>query len=157
MKKLLSVFALLLQLVRWPRTGPATSWIRTVQARRRCGATKPAPQSCIKRGAPAVFVTEDGKIYKIADQDKVKADAGKKVTITGKMDGDTITVDSVKANVDSVQCEVPPARAGRNLRLYSAPTISSHFLHQVRGAGGIAVQFGAGRSAFLARPRRSSG
>jgi len=53
-------------------------------------------QSCIKRGAPAVFVTEDGKIYQVSNQDKVKEHAGQKVTITGKMEGDTITVDSVK-------------------------------------------------------------
>lgn len=52
--------------------------------------------SCIKRGQPAVLATEDGKVYKIANQDKVTAHAGHKVTITGKMDGETITVDSVK-------------------------------------------------------------
>jgi hypothetical protein len=51
---------------------------------------------CIKGGAAAVLVTADGKIYKIADQDKVTAHAGHKVTITGKLDGDTIKVDSVK-------------------------------------------------------------
>ena len=54
-------------------------------------------QSCIKRGAPAVLVTEEGKVYAIAQQDKVKDVAGKKVTITGKAEGDTITVESVKA------------------------------------------------------------
>src|SRR5579862_5358894 len=53
-------------------------------------------QSCIKRGAAAVLVTDDGKVYKIADQDKVKAEAGKKVTITGSVDADTIKVDSIK-------------------------------------------------------------
>jgi hypothetical protein len=54
-------------------------------------------KSCIGRGAPAVFVTEDGKVYQIAEQDKVKEVAGKKVTISGKMKGeDTISVDSVK-------------------------------------------------------------
>jgi len=52
--------------------------------------------SCIKRGDPAVFVTEDGKVYQVANQDKVTAHAGHKVTITGKMDGDKITVDDVK-------------------------------------------------------------
>ena len=51
---------------------------------------------CIKGGDPAVLVTDDGKIYKIADQDKVVAHAGHKVTITGTVDGDTIKVDSVK-------------------------------------------------------------
>ena len=51
---------------------------------------------CIKGGQPAVLVTEEGKIYKIKEQDKVTAHAGHKVTITGKLDGETISVDSVK-------------------------------------------------------------
>jgi hypothetical protein len=51
---------------------------------------------CIKGGDSAVLVTDDGKIYKLADQDKVVAHAGHKVTISGTMDGDTIKVDSVK-------------------------------------------------------------
>jgi len=53
-------------------------------------------QSCIKKGAPAVFVTEDGKIFQVSNQDKVLDVAGKKVSISGTMKGDTITVDSVK-------------------------------------------------------------
>jgi hypothetical protein len=52
---------------------------------------------CMGRGDKAVFVTEDGKIYNIPAQDKVKDVAGKKVTITGKMDGDSIDVESAKA------------------------------------------------------------
>ena len=66
-------------------------------------STKPAMKGnvecaakCIKGGQAAVLVTEDGKIYKIAQQDKVTAHAGHKVTITGKLDGETLTVDSVK-------------------------------------------------------------
>jgi hypothetical protein len=51
---------------------------------------------CIKGGAAAVFMTADGKVFKVANQDKVTAHAGHKVTITGKMDGDTITVEDVK-------------------------------------------------------------
>ena len=54
-------------------------------------------QSCLRRGASAVLATDDGKVYKLSDQDKAKADAGKKVTVTGKLDGDTITVDSIKS------------------------------------------------------------
>jgi hypothetical protein len=50
---------------------------------------------CIKGGSPAVLVTEDGKIYKISDQAKVVDLAGKKVTITGKLTDDTITVAKV--------------------------------------------------------------
>jgi hypothetical protein len=51
---------------------------------------------CIKGGSPAVLVTDDGKIYKIADQDKVLKHAGHKVTITGDLKGDTISVANVK-------------------------------------------------------------
>jgi hypothetical protein len=51
---------------------------------------------CIKGGSPAVLVTDDGKVYKISEQDKVAAAAGKKVTLTGKLSGDTISVSKVK-------------------------------------------------------------
>ena len=51
---------------------------------------------CIKGGSPAVLLTDAGKVYKIANQDKIVAMAGKEVTISGKASGDTITVDSVK-------------------------------------------------------------
>jgi hypothetical protein len=51
---------------------------------------------CLGRGAPAVLATEDGKIYTITNQDKVKDAAGKKVTVTGKIENDAITFDSVK-------------------------------------------------------------
>jgi hypothetical protein len=51
---------------------------------------------CIKGGSPAVLVTDDGKVYKISEQDKVIPDAGKKVTLSGKVNGDTINVSKVK-------------------------------------------------------------
>jgi hypothetical protein len=53
-------------------------------------------QGCIKKGSAAVLVTPEGKIYKIHNQDAVTEHAGHKVTITGKMDGDSITVSDVK-------------------------------------------------------------
>jgi hypothetical protein len=53
-------------------------------------------QKCIKGGSPAVLVGEDGKIYKIADQAKIVDHAGQKVTVTGTLKDDTITVDSVQ-------------------------------------------------------------
>ena len=65
-------------------------------------STKPAmkdnaacAKKCIDGGDHAVLVTPDGKIYKIADQDKVKAHAGHNVTITGKLDGETLSVEKV--------------------------------------------------------------
>ncbi|MGP0071057.1 MAG: hypothetical protein ACLPWF_03885 [Bryobacteraceae bacterium] len=52
-------------------------------------------QKCIKAGSPAVLVTPAGKIYKIANQDKILASAGQNVTVTGKLKGDTLTIDTV--------------------------------------------------------------
>lgn len=52
-------------------------------------------QGCAKKGAALVFVS-GGKVYKVDDQAKVQDHAGHKVTITGKVDGDTLKVDSVK-------------------------------------------------------------
>ena len=44
-----------------------------------------------------MLVTEDGKIFQIFNQDKITADSyGQVVTLTGKTDGDTITIDSLK-------------------------------------------------------------
>src|ERR1043165_2133295 len=51
---------------------------------------------CIKGGDSAVLVNSEGKVFKISNQDKVTALAGHKVTVTGKMEGDTITVEDVK-------------------------------------------------------------
>jgi Protein of unknown function (DUF5818) len=50
---------------------------------------------CIKGGSPAVLVTDDGKIYKISNQAKVVDHAGQKVTINGKLKGDTLMVSKI--------------------------------------------------------------
>ena len=51
---------------------------------------------CIRDGDKAVLVTEQGKIYQIANPDKIDSDAyGLKVTIVGKTDSDTITIASL--------------------------------------------------------------
>jgi hypothetical protein len=51
---------------------------------------------CIKDGSPAVLVTDDFKVYKITDQARVIPMAGRRVTISGKAKGDTLTVDRIK-------------------------------------------------------------
>jgi hypothetical protein len=54
-------------------------------------------KACVKGGVPVAFMTAgEGKVYKVANQDKVKAHVGHKVVVTGTVDGDTLTVDSVK-------------------------------------------------------------
>ena len=51
-------------------------------------------KKCVDGGADAVFVTGD-KVLKIANPAMVKEHVGHKVNITGKLDGDTVTVESV--------------------------------------------------------------
>lgn len=53
-------------------------------------------KGCIKRGDQAVLVTPDGKVYSIANQDKVVEHAGQKVTLVADADGDKLTVTQVK-------------------------------------------------------------
>lgn len=95
MKKLLIVFALA------PISVLAANWTGYV-VDEKCSGNKAmwsntaCADKCIKGGSPAVLVTEDGKVYKLAEQDKVASHAGHKVTISGTLDGDTIKVDSVK-------------------------------------------------------------
>ena len=54
-------------------------------------------KACVKGGAAPVFVT-DGKVVMLdkASQAKVMDHLGHKVTLTGKLDGDTLHIDSVK-------------------------------------------------------------
>jgi hypothetical protein len=52
---------------------------------------------CVRDGDKVVLVTEQGKVYQISNQDKIPADTyGQIVTLIGKTDGDTISVDSFK-------------------------------------------------------------
>ena len=55
-------------------------------------------KSCVKRGAAPVFVS-NGKVYKISEgsQEKVAALVGDKVIVDGKVDGDTVTIESAEA------------------------------------------------------------
>ena len=53
-------------------------------------------KGCIKRGDKAVLVTSDGKVYTIANQDKVVDHAGQKVTLVAEANGDNLTVSEVK-------------------------------------------------------------
>ena len=52
---------------------------------------------CVRDGDKVVLVTEEGKIFQISNQDKITPESyGQVVTLTGKTDGDTITVESLK-------------------------------------------------------------
>ena len=60
-------------------------------------ASKKCVQGCVKRGTAPVFVSEDGKVYKIeeASRAKVMDHLGDRVTLQGTMAGDTVTIESV--------------------------------------------------------------
>ena len=85
-------------------TAMAESWSGTISdahcgAKHTAGAAADAKcvETCVKGGADPVFVS-DGKVYKISadSADKVKAHYCHKVTVTDKMEGATVTVESVK-------------------------------------------------------------
>jgi hypothetical protein len=94
MKKLLAVLALCASSA---MAADVTGYIidKNCSTKKEMFGNEACAKSCMGRGAPAVIATEDGKVYSISNQDKVKEMAGKKVTVTGKMDGDTITVDTI--------------------------------------------------------------
>jgi len=68
----------------------AAEWIKPA-------AFESCVQKCVKSGSPAVFVTEDNKILKIdpASMDKVTPHLGHKVSIDGKVEGGTVTIESI--------------------------------------------------------------
>jgi len=98
MKKFTTLAALVLGLSAMAMAADFTGFVEDTAC-----STKPAMKNeaecakkCIKGGSPAVLIGEDGKVYKISNQDKIVAHAGEKVTITGSVKDDTITIASVK-------------------------------------------------------------
>jgi len=56
-------------------------------------------KACMKKGAKYVFVSDDGKVYKLANQHSktIASHAGEDVQLTGEMTGDTITATKITA------------------------------------------------------------
>ncbi len=56
-------------------------------------------ERCVRDGDKVVLVTEEGKVFQIANQDKITSETyGQKVIVTGKTEGEIITVESVKTS-----------------------------------------------------------
>jgi hypothetical protein len=103
MKKFVLGLAVFTALAMTAMAAEVTGYISDAGCTKKQGATKVASAdhagcaaACIKKGDKAVLVTSDGKVYQIADQDKVKEHAGMKVTVVGDINGDTIKVSEVK-------------------------------------------------------------
>ena len=56
-------------------------------------------KKCLKGGSSAVFVTEDNKILKLdaASTEKSAQYVGHKVSVTGKVEGTTLKIDTISA------------------------------------------------------------
>ena len=53
--------------------------------------------SCMRSGVPAMFYEQaTQKFYTVVNQDAVKAHYGTRVVVTGKVDGDSLTVATIK-------------------------------------------------------------
>ena len=100
MKKLLTLVVLTLAVTSLCFAGSVTGYVTDMKCAKagKAGAGHAGcAKGCIGGGEAAVVVTDDGKIYEVADQAKVKDMAGEKVTVMGKIDGMKISaVESVK-------------------------------------------------------------
>ena len=95
MKKLLPVFCLLGMTA---LAADITGYIvdKNCSGKKAMWTNSECAEKCAKGGAPLVLVTEEGKVYTVDAQDKVRAHGGHKVTVTGTVTGEAIKVDSVK-------------------------------------------------------------
>jgi hypothetical protein len=78
--------------------GSWTGWITddACGAKGNNAAHKDCAEKCMKGGSKLVlYNSDDKKIYKLDKQDVAKANIGHEVTVTGKVDGDAISVDSI--------------------------------------------------------------
>ncbi|MGH9520991.1 MAG: hypothetical protein ACRD3E_00505 [Terriglobales bacterium] len=94
----ITAFVLLFAMAAWAGDSTMTGWI----VDKNCGAksanagAKACTQSCIKRGAPAVFVNDANKeVIAIHNQDAVKGHEGDHVKVTGEMMDGALHVDKV--------------------------------------------------------------
>ena len=99
MKKLLLVLLLGMSINGFAQKGSWTGYIGD----EKCGTKakdashEECAKKCVKGGAAPVLVVDGKKVYKIDDPKKVADFIGKKVTITGKLDGETIIIEKVSA------------------------------------------------------------
>ena len=59
-------------------------------------AAEKCVEKCVSGGGKYVFVS-GGRLYQVEPQEKFQGKGGKDVTVTGKMEGDKITAESVEA------------------------------------------------------------
>ncbi len=75
-----------------------TGIITCGKCKKTSAAAADCAKQCIKSGVAAIFVTSDGKTYKIANPDKIGDKINEKVTVSGSVADETLTIDSVKGS-----------------------------------------------------------
>ena len=96
MKRILTGSLFALSLFSWTAFGEdLTGTITCSKCKHTEASAGDCAKKCIKGGIAPIFVSSDGKTYKIANPDKVGDTINEKVTVTGSVSGDTLTIDSV--------------------------------------------------------------
>ncbi|MFB3917755.1 MAG: hypothetical protein ACE14M_13565 [Terriglobales bacterium] len=70
-------------------SGSMTGWICNEKCVKETAGKSTCDTSCTETSGDFVFIDDQGKVSKIANQDKAKPMAGKKVKMEGTMDKDT--------------------------------------------------------------------
>ncbi|HEY1203072.1 MAG: hypothetical protein ABSH46_20215 [Bryobacteraceae bacterium] len=96
MKRLLTASVLGLALFSWSALAEDLTGVFTCSKCKHTDASgAECAKHCIKNGVAPIFVTSDGKTLKVANPDKVGDKIAEKVTVTGSVEGDTLTIESV--------------------------------------------------------------
>lgn len=107
MRRILTLVATTLMVCGLCFGGTVTGYISDEGCARNGEARNPTcAKGCIQGGAPAVLVADDGTIYSISDQDKVKKLAGEVVAVTGEIEGEAIkSVETAVLCAESELCK----------------------------------------------------
>ena len=100
MKKLAGIAVLGLMVAGLSLAADVTGWVTDAAcgSKGKFGADhKACAQKCAAKGQALVIVSDDKTVTKVHNPEALKDMVGDKVTATGKVDGDSIHVDSAKA------------------------------------------------------------
>lgn len=97
MKRILMASALGLSLFTWSALAEEMTGVITCsKCKKTSAAAADCAKKCIQSGVAPIFVSSDGKTYKIANPDKVGDNINVKVNVNGDVKDDTVTLESVE-------------------------------------------------------------
>ena len=98
MKRILALMAIMMLVSSVCMAGEYTGYLSDKKCANAKAAHAGCAKNCVNGGQPIVLVEEGegGKVNDIHNQDAVKDKVGEKVTVTGKLSGSSLHVDSVK-------------------------------------------------------------